>query len=217
VPLPDGLSLRESMVLGTAGFTAALSVLKLIANGVTPGQGDVLVTGASGGVGSLAVALLAKAGYRVVAATGKIAEEELLKGLGAAEVIHRNDLLTGADRPLMKERWSGVVDVVGGDLLAAALKATRHNGTVTCCGLVDSADLSITVFPFILRGISLLGIDSAECPMALRLKVWEKLAAEWKLDTLQSAVHEVSLEGLEEAIQTMLKGDAKGRTIVTLN
>jgi putative YhdH/YhfP family quinone oxidoreductase len=216
VALPTGLSPRESMILGTAGFTAALSVLKLAANGITPDRGDILVTGASGGVGSIAVALLAKAGYRVVAATGKTGEEALLKGLGAAEVIHRDELLQGADRPMLKERWAGAVDVVGGDMLAAVIKATRYGGTVTCCGLVGSADLPLNVFPFILRGVSLLGIDSVQCPMAPRLQVWQKLAGDWKLD-LSSAADEIGLEGLEAVIITMLKGGAKGRTIVTLN
>lgn len=216
VPLPDGLSLRESMALGTAGFTAALSVLKLVAGGVTPDQGDILVTGASGGVGSIAVALLAKAGYRVTAATGKMAEEELLKGLGAAAVIHRDELLQEAERPLLKERWAGVVDMVGGTTLSAALKSTRYGGTVTCCGLVASAELNVTVFPFILRGVSLLGIDSVQCPMAPRRQVWQRLATDWKLDNLGAAVHEVGLDGLEEAIRAMLAGGARGRTVVKL-
>lgn len=217
VPLPDGLSVRESMVLGTAGFTAALSVLKLAGNGVTPEQGDILVTGASGGVGSIAVALLAKAGYRVVASTGKIAEEGLLKRLGATEIIQRDELLKGAGRPMLKERWAGAVDVVGGDTLAAVLKSTRYGGTVTCCGLVGSADLNVNIFPFILRGVSLLGIDSVQCPMGPRLDVWEKLATDWKLDILSDAVHETGLDGLEEAITSMLDGKAIGRTIVKLN
>ncbi|QOX79981.1 YhdH/YhfP family quinone oxidoreductase [Trichlorobacter lovleyi] len=216
VPLPDGLTLRESMILGTAGFTAALSVLKLVNNGVTPEQGDILVTGASGGVGSIAVALLARAGYRVVAATGKPATESLLKKLGAAESIHRDELLKGAERPLMKERWAGAVDVAGGATLAAVLKATRYGGTVTCCGLVDSAELPANVFPFILRGVSLLGIDSVQCPMAPRLEVWHRLANDWKLDNLADAVHEISLDGLEAAIMAMLEGRAQGRTLVRL-
>lgn len=216
VPLPDGLSLRESMVLGTAGFTAALSVLKLSAGGVTPDQGDILVTGASGGVGSIAVALLAKAGYRVTASTGKTAEEGLLKRLGAADVIHRDELLNGVERPMLKERWAGVVDVVGGDTLAAAIKSTRYGGSVTCCGLVGSADLNMNVFPFILRGVSLLGIDSVQCPMGPRRDVWKKLAAEWRLENLGDAVHEITLEGLENAVQAMLRGEARGRTVVNL-
>ena len=217
VSLPNGLSLRDSMVLGTAGFTAALSVLKLAANGVTPERGEILVTGATGGVGSIAVALLARAGYRVVAATGKTSEEGMLKELGATSIIHRDELLKGAERPMMKERWAGAVDVVGGETLAAAIKSTRYDGTVTCCGLVGSTDLSINVFPFILRGVSLLGVDSVQCPMKPRLEVWSKLATEWRLDNLNSAVHEIGLDGLEQAIQAMLRGEAKGRTIINLN
>jgi len=216
VPLPEGLTLRESMVLGTAGFTAALSVLKLSAGGVTPDQGDILVTGASGGVGSIAVALLAKIGYRVTASTGKMAEEAFLKGLGASEVMQRDELLQGAERPLLKERWAGVLDVVGGDTLAAAIKSTRYGGSVTCCGLVGSADLKMNVFPFILRGVSLLGIDSVQCKMELRRQVWQKLATEWKLENLEDAVHEITLEGLEGAIQAMLRGESKGRIVVNL-
>lgn len=217
VPLPDGLSLRESMILGTAGFTAALSVLKLTRNGVTPQEGEILVTGATGGVGSIAVALLAKAGYRVVAATGKTNEESLLKGLGATSIIHRDELLKGAERPLMKERWAGAVDVVGGATLAAVLKSTCYGGTVTCCGLVGSTDLNLNVFPFILRGISLMGVDSVQCPMNIRQEIWHKLATQWRLDNLSAAVHEIGLNELEHAVQSMLNGEAKGRTIIHLN
>jgi len=217
VPLPAGLTLRESMVLGTAGFTAALSVQKLIAQGVTPQQGDILVTGASGGVGSVAVALLAKAGYRVVASSGKQQQAAMLQELGASEVIARADLLQGAERPLLKERWAGAIDVVGGATLATVLKSTRYGGTVTCCGLVGSADLPVNVFPFILRGVSLLGIDSVQCPMAPRLAIWQKLAGEWRLDNLASASHELGLDDLEEALQRMLRGESQGRTVVRLD
>jgi acrylyl-CoA reductase (NADPH) len=216
VPLPPGLSLRESMILGTAGFTAGLSVLKLQQNGLQPDDGDVLVTGATGGVGSIAVAILSRAGYRVVAATGKAAESDYLRGLGAAEVIDREDVQAGAERPLMKERWAGVVDVVGGEMLAAAIKSTRYGGTVTCCGLVGSADLAVNVFPFILRGVSLLGIDSAQCPRQSRQAVWEKLAGEWKPAALEATASECTLQSLEEHIQRMLSGGARGRTLVNL-
>ena len=216
VPLPDGLTLRESMVLGTAGFTAALSILRLMGTGITAEQGDILVTGATGGVGSIAVALLAKSGYRVVASTGKTAEHDLLKTLGAAEVIQRDELLQGAERPLMKERWAGAIDVVGGTTLAAAIKSTRYGGAVTCCGLVGSADLPLNVFPFILRGVSLLGIDSVQCPMPQRREVWRRLATEWKLPQLLEAAHEIGLDGVEAAIQAMLQGEATGRTVISL-
>ena len=214
--LPAGLSLRESMILGTAGFTAGLSVLKLQQNGVQPGDGDILVSGATGGVGSMAVSILAKAGYRAVAATGKAAESDFLLSLGAAEVIGRERVLAGAERPMMKERWAGVVDVVGGDMLAAAIKSTRYGGTVTCCGLVGSADLALNVFPFILRGVSLLGIDSAQCPRRMRQAVWEKLAGEWKPATLEATASECTLQSLDDPIQKMLTGGARGRTLVNL-
>lgn len=214
--LPAGLSLRESMILGTAGFTAGLSVYKLMQNGVLPGDGDILVTGATGGVGSIAVAVLAKAGYRVVAATGKTAESDFLLSLGAAEVVDRQNVLAGAERPMMKERWAGVVDVAGGELLAAAIKSTRYGGTVTCCGLVGSTELNVSVFPFILRGVSLLGIDSVQCPRQLRLDVWNKLAGEWKPANLEATVNDCTLQTLEEHIQKILIGAARGRTVVNL-
>jgi len=216
VRLPDGLTLRESMILGTAGFTAGLSVLKLVEAGVIPGDGDILVTGATGGVGSIAVAILARAGYRVVASTGKERETEFLQGLGAAEVVSRDAVLEGKERPLGKERWSGVVDCVGGEMLATAIKATRYGGAVTCCGLVGSAELALNVFPFILRGVSLLGVDSVECPMPPRLQVWEKLAADWKTTQLSQIVNECSLHDLELKILEILEGKARGRTIVNL-
>ena len=216
LPLPAGLSLREGMILGTAGFTSALSVWKLQQNGVQPGDGDILVTGATGGVGSIAVAILTRAGYRVVAATGKASESDFLHALGAAEVIGRESVLAGGERPMMKERWAGVVDVVGGEMLAAAIKSTRYNGTVTCCGLVGSADLAVNVFPFILRGVSLLGIDSAQCPRRPRQAVWEKLAGEWKPAALEATASECTLQSLEAQIQQMLNGGARGRTLVNL-
>lgn len=214
VPLPAGLSLRESMILGTAGFTAALSVLKLAQAGVQPGDGEILVTGATGGVGSLAVAILAQAGYQVTAATGKPSETEFLRSLGASAVISRDEVVAGAERPLMKERWAGAVDVVGGPMLAAALKSTRARGAVTCCGLVGSPDLPVNVFPFILRGVSLIGIDSAECPMEHRRQTWEKLAGPWKLKNLERTVTEIGLDGLEDQIGAMLKGQTRGRVLV---
>ena len=216
LPLPHGLTLRESMIIGTAGFTAGLSVWKLLRNGVQPEDGTILVTGATGGVGSIAVAVLAKAGYRVAAATGKSSEKEYLLALGAAEVIGRDEVMAGSDRPMMKERWTGVIDVVGGEMLAAAIKSTRYGGTVTCCGLVGSTDLTVNVFPFILRGVSLLGIDSVQCPMEPRLAVWSKLADQWKPDKLETAAQECTLQSLEERIQSILKGQLRGRTVVNL-
>ena len=216
VPLPDGLSLKQSMMLGTGGLTAALSVQELMAGGVTPEQGPILVSGATGGVGSLAVAILARAGFRVTAATGKLSETEHLKGLGAGEVIERGAVLEGSERPLMKTLWAGAIDCVGGDTLAAALKSTKYGGVVTCCGLVGSPQLSVSVFPFILRGVRLIGIDSAECPMAKRAAVWRKLAAEWKPERLEKMVDEIGLDGLEEKIDAMLKARLKRKVLVNL-
>jgi acrylyl-CoA reductase (NADPH) len=216
VKLPAGLSLRESMILGTAGFTAGLSVYKLRQAGLGPGDGEVLVTGASGGVGSIAVAVLSRAGYRVTAATGKAAEESYLRDLGASTIISREEVTRGAERPLMKERWAGAVDVVGGDTLAAVLKASRYDGIVTCCGLVGSPELPLNVFPFILRGVSLIGIDSVQCPMPVRGEVWSKLAGDWKPERLEETVSECTLRGLEEKIFAILKGKVRGRTLVNL-
>ncbi len=216
VPLPAGLSLREAMIIGTAGFTAALSVLKLEQAGVRPADGEILVTGATGGVGSIAVSILNRAGYRVAAATGKLSDEAFLRGLGAAEVITREQVTSGAERPMLKERWAGVVDVVGGETLTAAIKATRYGGAVTCCGLVGSTELTMNIFPFILRGVSLIGIDSVNCPASPRRLIWEKLAGEWKPEHLSALVTEVSLEGLEEQLQAILRGAIRGRVIVKL-
>jgi putative YhdH/YhfP family quinone oxidoreductase len=214
VRLPAGLTLRDAMTLGTAGFTAALSVLKLVQAGVKPSDGDILVTGATGGVGAIAVSILTKAGYRVVAATGKSSDEQFLRNLGAAEIIARDQVTVGSERQMMKERWAGCVDVVGGETLAAAVKATRYGGAVTCCGLVGSTELPMNVFPFILRGTSLIGIDSVKCPSDIRLQVWEKLAKDWKPEQLQDMVTEVSLEDLEEKIQAILLGGVRGRVLV---
>lgn len=216
LPLPGGLSERESMIYGTAGLTAGLSVLALEEAGVQPGSGDILVTGATGGVGSLATAILARAGYKVVAATGKTAEHDFLRSLGAAEVIGRDAVTENAERPLLTERWAGVVDCVGGPMLAAALKATRHGGAVTCCGLVGSPELPMNVFPFILRGVTLYGIDSAECSLDRRTRVWQRLAGDWRPDVLAALAHECTLDGLQDEIQQMLQGKPRGRTLVNL-
>jgi acrylyl-CoA reductase (NADPH) len=216
VRLPEGLTLWESMALGTAGFTAALSVLKLERAGVKPGDGEVLVTGATGGVGSIAVSILAGAGYRVVASTGKSSDAAFLHQLGASDVVSRDQVTAGSDRPMLKERWAGVVDVVGGETLAAAIKSTRYGGAVTCCGLVGSVDLNLNVFPFILRGVSLLGIDSVNCPADTRLAVWERLSGIWKPQGLAETATEVTLEGLEEKIQAILQGGIRGRVVVKL-
>lgn len=214
IALPAGLTLRDSMILGTAGFTAGLSV-QALAERVAPEAGEILVTGATGGVGSVAVAVLAKAGYQVVAVTGKADQAAFLKKLGAHQVITRETLMENAERPMMKERWAGAVDVVGGEMLAAVLKSTCYGGSVTCCGLVGSPELPVNVFPFILRGVSLLGIDSVQCPAPQRLAVWNKLAGDWQVD-LEALVTEVRVEDLEEYIQAILKGGLRGRILVKL-
>lgn len=214
VRLPDGLSLREAMVIGTAGFTAALSILKLERAGVKPSDGDLLVTGATGGVGSIAVSILSRLGYRVVAATGKKTDVVFLRTLGAAEVITREEVIAGSDRHMMKERWAAVLDVVGGETLAAAVKSTRYGGAVTCCGLVGSIELPLNVYPFILRGVSLIGIDSVNCATGDRLKVWQKLSKEWQINYPPEGVTEVTMEEVKEKIQAILHGKIRGRVIL---
>ena len=217
VPLPKNLSLRESMIFGTAGFTAGLSVWKLRGCGVKPEHGEVLVTGATGGVGSIAVAVLAELGYRVVAVSGKTDQKPFIEQLGAGEVISREEATDTSGRPMLKGRWAGVVDTVGGDILASALKSLQYGGVATCCGLVASTNLTTTVFPFILRGVSLLGVDSVECPMDIRREVWQRLAAEWKPRGLEALSTEVDLEGLDPSIDQILAGRMKGRLVVRID
>jgi acrylyl-CoA reductase (NADPH) len=215
VRLPAGLSLKESMIYGTAGFTAGLSVFKLTQT-IFPEHGEILVTGASGGVGSLAVSLLVQMGYDVVGVSGKIEEREFLAKLGVKEILSIQDAIDTSDRPLLKDRWAGVIDTVGGGILATAIKSTNLDGVVTCCGNAASADLPLTVFPFILRGISLFGIDSQHCPMAIRRRIWEKLATEWKLKNFDQLASEIGLTALDQRIDNMLQGKSKGRTLVKL-
>jgi putative YhdH/YhfP family quinone oxidoreductase len=213
VPLPAGLTLREAMIYGTAGFTAALSVLRLTEL-VPPDRGDILVSGATGGVGGIAISILCKMGYQVVAVNGVVDEAEYLKGLGVKEVISIEEATDTSGRPMQRARWAGSIDTVGGDILASTIKAVDMAGAVTSCGNVASPDLPLNVFPFILRGVTLVGIDSQNCPMGYRLKTWEKLATEWKLDQLNELVTETDLEGLGERIDLMLAHKHKGRTIV---
>ncbi len=216
VKLPTGLTLKESMTLGTAGLTAGLSVFKLIA-AVKPEQGEVLVTGATGGVGSIAVAILSKLGYSVVAVTGKSDAKAFLNKLGARETISREEITEKSDRPILKARWAGVIDVTGGEILAAAIKSTNPLGVITSCGNVASPELPINVFPFILRGVSLIGIDSQNCPMTLRKEIWTKLAGDWKLEMPAEHYNEISLEELDEKIELIIKGQLKGRVLVNLD
>ncbi len=217
VPLPENLSPRESMAYGSAGLTAGFCILKLQEHGVTPERGEILVTGATGGVGSFAVAMLAKTGYQVAAVTGKMEEKQFLIDLGAKEVISRDEATDTSGKPLLKGRWAGVVDSVGGEILATAIRSTKLHGAVTCCGNVASPDLRINVYPFILRGISLVGIDSQNCPMNIRRQTWEKIAGEWKLDNLDRQTSVCSLEELDPQIDRILAGKQKGRVIVDLS
>lgn len=215
VPLPAGLGLRESMILGTAGFTAGLSVLAL-SHCVPAERGNILVTGATGGVGSLAVALLASLGYAVSAVSGKTAAGPFLTALGARQILSRSEATAPNERPLQKALWAGVIDTVGGDILTSAIKATDLQGVVTCCGNVASADLPLTVFPFILRGVSLVGIDSQNCPMARRQKVWQHLATDWKLPALDKLAREITLDELDRDIEVILQGGQTGRLVVKM-
>ena len=214
--LPQGLSLKDSMSHGTAGLTAALCIIRLMASGLTKESGEVLVTGASGGVGSVAVAILARLGFNVVAATGKASEHDFLNGLGAKVIISREEANDTSGRPLQKPRWAGVVDTVGGNILATALKTTKYGGLVAACGNAMSAELNVNVFPFILRGVSLLGVDSVEIPMRARQMAWNKLAGDWNID-VGKLVTEVSLEELNPKIDEILKGGIRGRVLINLS
>ncbi|UFS72014.1 YhdH/YhfP family quinone oxidoreductase [Geomonas sp. RF6] len=216
VKLPKGLTAKQSMILGTAGLTAGLSLHRLLASGMTPRRGEMVVTGATGGVGSIAVELLSRAGFEVVAVTGKQSETGFLRHLGAKEVVGRTEILEGAQRPLMTERWGGAVDVVGGEILSAVIRSTRYGGVVTCCGLAGSAELPLNVYPFILRGITLAGIDSAQCPAKLREEVWQKLAGPWKPHEILESASSCTLESLEEKFPAILDGKLRGRTVVQL-
>ncbi len=216
VKLPTGLTLKESMIFGTAGFTAAMSVHKL-AETVKPGDGEILVTGASGGVGSVAVGILSKLGYSVIAVSGKATAKVLLEKLGVKDIISRNKFSEQTKWSLLKTRWAGVIDTVGGEILANAIKSTTHRGIVTCCGNVASPELPITVYPFILRGVTLAGIDSQNCPLTLRKEIWAKLATEWKFNMLSDISNEIALHELNDAIERILKGQLQGRTVLNLD
>ena len=218
VPMPNGLSSKTAMMVGTAGFTAALSVDALERAGLRPGTGPVLVTGATGGVGSYAVGMLAARGYEVVASTGKASAIDWLKDIGAREVIDRAETSADQARPLEKERWAGVVDCVGGSTLAYALRTTRYGGSVAASGLTGGSDLHTTVMPFILRGVNLLGIDSVQVDLASRVAMWGRIASDLKptwLDTQQSTV--LGLGDLAPQLDAILRGDVQGRLLVDPN
>ena len=214
-PLPDGFDLRTTVAWGTAGFTAAQSVEKIVAHGVKPDDGEVLVTGATGGVGIFAVKLLAKLGYQVVASTGKQERYDWLTQNGACEILTRQDLDDLSGKPMLKSRWSAAVDTVGGNTLSTVLRSTVPYGCVTACGLVAGHDLSITVYPFILRGITLCGISSALVPRESRIRLWSNIAQQWSMD-LDSIVNEISLNELPAAIDQISNGSIAGRTIIKM-
>ncbi|MCR8644986.1 acryloyl-CoA reductase [Paenibacillus sp. N1-5-1-14] len=220
VPLPSGLTLQEAMALGTAGFTAALSVHRLLQHGLAPEDGPVLVTGATGGVGSVAVALLAGLGYEVAAVTGKdtVTAHDYLRGLGAQVIVPREEIARPIPGALARERWAAAVDPVGGEMLANVLKTTRYGGAVAASGLAGGASLaSLGVYPFILRGVALLGIDSVQCPYPLRSKIWNLLAGEWKpIAALEATPNEVTLEELPSKLTNILEGQGIGRNIVRI-
>jgi len=217
VPRPNGLTLKEAMCYGTAGFTAALSVYQLTAHNIKPEHGDILVSGATGGVGGIALAILAKIGYSAVAVNGVVDEAAYLKKIGAQRIISIEEATDKSGRPLLKNIYAGSVDTVGGDILATTLKSVNAQGVVTSCGNVASPDLPITVYPFILRGVTLVGIDSQNCPMEHRLQTWELLGGDWKIPSMEEVVEEIAFTDLDRQIDRMLKGEHKGRAIVNMS
>ena len=215
VGLPEGMSTRDAMAIGTAGYTAMLSVLALEKHGLSPKDGPIVVTGAAGGVGSIATAVLSKLGYHVIASTGRVSESGYLKDLGAAEVIDRNEL-SGAAKPLAKERWAGGIDSVGSTTLANLLSMTKYGGAIAACGLAAGMDLPSSVAPFILRGVSLLGIESVMCPITLRKAAWARLASDLDHGKLAEITHEISLDQVIAAGTKILAGQVRGRIVVKI-
>jgi acrylyl-CoA reductase (NADPH) len=214
VLLPQGLKLWEAMALGTAGFTSALSIYQMERMGLKPENGPVLVTGATGGVASVAIGILRRLGYTIAASTGKSSEHEYLKKLGASEILSREETSAESNRPLEKERWAGSLDSVGGSTLSYLIRTTKYGGSIAAFGNTGGANFSTTVFPFILRGVNLLGIESAYVPMDIRRQLWEHLATDYKPPYMLT--HEISLDELPQALETILKGGMKGRTIVKM-
>lgn len=217
VPLPEGLTLKQAMGIGTAGFTAMLCVLALESQGLLPEQGEVVVTGAAGGVGSVAAAILANLGYSVVASTGRASAHDYLRGLGVSEIIGRDVLGQVSKRPLESSRWAGAVDTVGGDTLAQLLKTVRPHGSVAACGNAGGVALNTTVLPFILRGVNLLGIDSVMCPVDLRRTAWQRLASDLPLDALEQVMQVASLADVPALSQEILQGKVRGRMVIDVN
>jgi putative YhdH/YhfP family quinone oxidoreductase len=212
--LPTGLTLETAMIYGTAGFTAAQCAEQLLAHQVLPDTGPVVVTGATGGVGCLAVKLLAMLGYEVTASTGKAEAVEWLKQLGAVHVVSREEVQSTSSQPLLSGRWAGAVDTVGGETLATLVRETKTHGCVTACGLVGGVSLHTTVYPFILRGVTLAGITAALCPQPARVAIWDKLAGPWALEDLTELAQVVELGQLEPQVQRILRGEIRGRVLV---
>ena len=208
---PDNLSLEESMAYGTAGLTAGLCVRKILLSGIKPEDGEVFVTGATGGVGIIAVMLLAKLGFNVVAITGKDDQTDLLLSLGAKEIINRSEFEGEMKSPLAKPRWAGGVDAVGSDILSNLITATHQRAAIACCGMVGGVNLNTSIFPFILRGLSLLGIDSAETLIEVKKEIWNNFASDWKLEKINDQIKDVDLEELSSEIEKILKGEQVGR------
>ena len=217
VPLPQGMDLKEAMVMGTAAYTAALALHKMQMSGQTPDMGEIVVTGASGGVGSMAVAILHKAGYEVIASSGKKDRYPWLMELGASRCINREDVSDNSGRPLLSPAWAGAIDTVGGNTLATLLKRCGRNGNVATCGLVASPELNTSVYPFILNGVNLLGIESAETPRTMRMEIWKRLAGDLKPDNLQKMQEIVPLEKIPEYMDKILKGETTGRVVANLS
>ena len=215
VPLPAGLTAAQAMAIGTAGFTAVQSILALERHGMTPAHGPAIVTGAAGGVGSVAVAVLARLGWHVIASTGRLAEADYLKSLGAAEVISRDEL-TGPVRPLAKERWAAGVDSVGSTTLANVLSMASSNGAIAACGLAQGMDLPTSVAPFILRGVALLGVNSVPAPRPLRLQVWDRVARDMDMARLDAMINPIGFDAIIPTAQAILEGKVRGRTVVTI-
>jgi|SRR6056297_1031925 len=214
VPLPDGLTLKESMMIGTSGLTAAIGVEKIVSQHIPPQKGSVLVTGATGGVGSFAIALLSHLGFNVFAATGKTDQQEWLKSIGATSVLHRDNITSVPDKALLSSRWTAAIDTVGGTMLDAVIRQTGHNGVVTCCGNILGHQLETSIYPFILRGVSLMGIDSGIALMEDRLRIWNKLATEWKHSGMELLTTQCSLEDLPDEIRKIHDGKQVGKSIV---
>lgn len=215
IPMPEGMDGRSAMAIGTAGYTAMLSVMALERHGIEPSRGPIVVTGANGGVGTVAIAVLAKLGYHVIASTGRTEEADFLKSLGAAEIVHRDEL-SGPAKPLAKERWAGGIDAVGSHTLANVLSMTSYGGAVAACGLAQGMDLPSSVAPFILRGVSLLGIDSVMAPLSLRQEAWSRLVADLDMAKLEALSTEIGFDGIVEAAHAIIDGKVRGRVVVNM-